>query len=260
MMCLASCIRMGRPRRAQLGLSLLEVAITLVIAGLMSWAAFSGYGTVSAQQKIERGRAQANHLQSVVRAFSLRYGRLPCPSLDTRGYESLDGVGNCTVGTQRGFFPYVSLGLELPTNKIFPHYAVFRAANVVLGKDADLAVVEERTGDSAGDTLYKDVTDLIVALNNASNQSLVTTQPYLTGVEGAAGAINCTNNQVMAVAYWLIVSLEDKDADGSRLDSPHTETGLCVASPSAPLRFAFDDVVVAESPAQLAGWLRKSLP
>lgn len=254
----AACQRIsaGRPRQVQVGLSLLEVAITLVIAGLMSWAAFSGYETVSAQQEVERGRAQADHLQSVVRAFSLRYGRLPCPSLDTRGYESLDGVGNCTAGTQRGLFPYVSLGLELPTDKIFAHYAVFRAADV----DADLAVAKERTGDSAGDILYKDVTDLIAALNNASTQPLVATRPYLTGDDGAAGAINCTGNQVMAVAYWLIVPLQDKDADGNRLDNPHTANGLCAASPSAPLRFASDDVVVAESPAQLAGWLRKSLP
>lgn len=256
------CIRMGigRPRNAQVGLSLLEVTIALVIAGLMSWAAFSGYETVSAQQEIERGRAQANHLQFVVRAFSLRYGRLPCPAVDIRGYESLDGAGNCTAGTQRGFFPYVSLGLELPTDKSLAHYAVFRAANAALGNDADLAVAKERTGDSAGDALFQDVTDLIAALNNASTQSLVTTRPYLTGDEGAAGDINCAGNQVIAAAYWVIVLLQDKDADGNRLDNPHTANGLCTASPSAPLRFASDDVVVAESSAQLAGWLRKSLP
>jgi hypothetical protein len=35
---------------------------------------------------------------------------------------------------------------------------------------------------------------------------------------------------------------------------------VCAAGPSAPLRWNSDDVVVAESPAQLAGWLRQSMP
>lgn len=60
-------------------MTFVEVSVALVVAGLMSWAAFSGYETVSAQQEIERGRAEAQQLQSVVRAFALRHGRLPLP-------------------------------------------------------------------------------------------------------------------------------------------------------------------------------------
>ncbi|MEG1455279.1 MAG: prepilin-type N-terminal cleavage/methylation domain-containing protein, partial [Comamonas sp.] len=70
----------SRPRLAQCGFSLLEMAIAMVVAGLMSWAAFSGYETLSEQQEIERARAQAQQLQSMVRAFALRHGRLPCPA------------------------------------------------------------------------------------------------------------------------------------------------------------------------------------
>lgn len=246
-------------RLAQAGFSLVEVAIVLVVAGLISWAAFSGYETVSAQQEIERGRAEAQQLQSVLRAFALRHGRLPCPGANPDGYETLT-AGRCAAGNQLGWFPYVSVGLEQPTDRLRARYSVFRASNAVAAQDADLAVVLERTGDSAGDTTFLDVTDLIAALNNASTLPVSPTRTHLTGDGGAAGAINCGSNRVMVAAYWVVVPLKDMDGNGERLDPPHSLTSLCAASPSAPLRFGSDDVVVAESPAQLAGWLRTSLP
>ena len=176
------------------------------------------------------------------------------------GYEALSS-GVCASGVQLGWFPYVSVGLELPTDRLRARYSVFREANLAVpAQDADLAVELERTGDSLGAPTHRDITDLIVALNNASTKPVSSARTYLTGDGGAAGAIDCAANRVMVAAYWVVVPLQDKDGDGNRLDAPHTLTSLCAASPSAPLRFASDDVVIAESPAQLAGWLRKSLP
>lgn len=244
---------------AQRGLSLLEVTIVLVIAGLMSWAAFTAYETVSAQQEIERGRAEAQQLQSVVRAFALRHGRLPCPDVAGTGYESLTGM-QCSPGTQLGWFPYVSAGLGVPTDRLRARYAVFRQADADTRNDADLASTLERSGDAPAADTHEDVTDLIVALNNASRLAVDASRPFITGDGGAGGAIDCASNLLLGVAYWVVVPLQDKDNDGSRLDPPHAMNSLCAASPSAPLRRLSDDVVVAESPIQLAGWLRSSLP
>jgi len=243
----------------QAGFTLLELAVVLVVAGLMSWAAFSGYTTVSQEQEIERGRAEAQQLQSVLRAFALRNGRLPCPAVNAEGYET-ETAGNCSSGNQLGWFPYISVGLALPPDRLRARYSVFRAANATAALDADLAVALERTGDTVGDTTYLDATDLIVALNNASALAFSASRTYLTGDAGAAGAIDCAGNRVMAAAYWVIVPLQDKNGDTDRLDPPHTMGSLCAASPSAPVRWNSDDVVVAESPAQLAGWLRQSMP
>lgn len=255
----------ARPTRArQAGFSLLEIAVALVVAGLLSWAAFSAYETVVSQQEIERGRAEAQQLQSIVRAFALRHGRLPCPdtAAAASGYEALTapGSGVCTAGAQVGWFPYVSVGLQVPEEALRARYAVFRAPTAAAADDADLTAAQERSGDAEGEANFMDVTDLIVALNNAAALAVATNRAYLTGDEGAAGAINCAGNAVMSVAYWVVVPLKDADNDGNRLDAPHTNAGLCAASPTAPLRFGSDDVVVAESPTQLAGWLRKSLP
>ena len=244
-------------RAAQGGFSMVEVAIALVVAGLMSWAAFTGYETVTAQQEVERGRAEADQLQSIVRAFALRHGRLPCPDSDAvaDGYENPPS-GNCAAGNQVGWFPYVSVGLPMPTDKFLARYSVYRGATA----DSDLALIAERTGDSPGDSTYRDVTDLIRALNNVSALAFDPAKTYLTGDAGVAGVIDCATNRVMTAAYWIIVPLQDKSGDGNRFDAPHTPSSVCAASPSAPLRFGSDDVVVAESPAQLAGWLRRSLP
>ncbi len=247
-------------RAAQGGFSMVEVAIALVVAGLMSWAAFSGYETVTAQQEIERGRAEADQLQSIVRAFALRHGRLPCPDSDAvaDGYENPPN-GKCAAGNQVGWFPYVSVGLAMPTDKFRARYSVYRGPTAA----TDFAVVGERTGDGPGDATFEDVTDLVAALNNVlavPPAGVDATRTYLTGDAGTGGAIDCAANRVMTGAYWIIVPLQDKSGDGDRFDAPHTPSSLCAASPSTPVRFGSDDVVVAESPAQLAGWLRRSMP
>ena len=54
----------SRPRLAQCGFSLLEMAIAMVVAGLMSWAAFSGYETLSEQQEIERLKREVTKLKA----------------------------------------------------------------------------------------------------------------------------------------------------------------------------------------------------
>lgn len=244
---------------AQRGFSLLEVSVVLVVAGLMSWAAFSGYETVSAQQEIERGRAEAHQLQSVIRAFALRHGRLPCPDAAGTGYESLTS-GNCASGTQVGWFPYTSAGLPIPSDRLRARYSVFRSANVDVTRDADLVVALERSGDAEGADTFRDVTDLIVALNSASRMTFASSRTHITGDGGASGNIDCATNAFMAVAYWVVVPLQDRDNDDSRLDPPHALNSVCAASPSAPRRRLSDDVVMAESPIQLAGWLRSSLP
>lgn len=251
--------RRCKPCHAQSGFSLLEMSIAAVVAGLLSWAAFSGYETLSEQQEIERGRAQAEQLQSMVRAFALRHGRLPCPATNADGYESL-AADTCPAGLQLGWFPYVSLGLDVPVQALRARYSVFRAEHAQPMQDADLAVVKERSGDGPGDATHQDASDLIVALNNAVVLGLSTSRTHVTGDAGAAGAIDCTSNPVMSAAYWVVVPLKDRDGDGERFDAPHAASSLCAASPSAPLRRASDDVVVAESPGQLAGWLRMRLP
>ena len=250
-----------RKRWQQAGVTLVELSVVLVIFGLLSWASFSAYETVAGQRERDRAIAAASEVQSNIRSFALRNGRLPCPdtSSDGNGLETLAG-GVCDGATQLGWFPYLSLGMTLPDADLRARYAVFRAGTVDPLTDADLAISKERTSDQAGDLRNRDVSDLIVALNNAGRLSLDATHPYLTGDAGRAGAIDCTANRVTTVAYWIVLPLSDRDGDMGLLDAPHTKTNLCATSLATAISVNFDDVVIAESPAQLAGWLRQTLP
>lgn len=191
----------------------------------------------------------------------MRNGRLPCPDTSSvgNGLEGLTG-GICSAGTDVGWFPYVSVGMVNPAAEFRARYAAFRAANSDPRADADLTVTKERTGDALGEINYLDVNDLVAGLSNAAALPKASSRAYITGDDGAAGPIDCNTNIVTSAAYWLVVPLKDRSGAARLLDSPHQAASLCAASPSAPTRHDFDDVVLYESPSQLAGWLRQSLP
>lgn len=247
--------------RTQHGFTFVEMAVVLVVGGLLSWAAFSAYDTVLDAKDRRQAQDMARQMQSQLRAFAMRHGRLPCPdaSVAGTGQESLAG-GVCGTGNLIGWFPYVSVGADLPVAEYRARYAVYRAPNASAAADADLALNLERSGDAPGHVNHRDVSDLIVALNNVAGLALATDKPYLTGDGGVAGAVDCATNRQMSVAYWLVVPLKDRSGDGERLDPPQTSAGPCVFSPGTPVSATNDDVVLSESPTQLAGWLRKSLP
>lgn len=241
---------------SQHGLSMLEMTLVLLAASLLSWAAMAAYATVERDRERAQGLAQAQQMQVALRAFAMRHGRLPCPDTGGSGYEA----AGCPTGALVGGYPYASVGLDVPPLGLRARYAVFRQASATPGQDADLTVTLERTGDAPGDLHHRDVTDLIVGLNNAAALPVSTSLPHLTGDGGPAGAVDCAVNRVMAVAYWMVLPQRDGNDDGAALDPPNAPSELCVASPSAPMRADFDDIVRAESPAQLAGWLRRSMP
>lgn len=250
-----------RPPSTQGGFTFLELALALVVVGLLSWSAFSAYDVFQDAQARRAAQDNARHLQGQLRAFALRNGRLPCPDTSAAGagYENLS-AGVCAAGSQVGWFPYVSAGLAVPTDEYRARYAVYRLANATAAIDADLAVARERNGDTPGQVHHQDVGDLIVALNTATTHATVSTRPYVTGDGGMAGAIDCAANLSQLTAYWLVIPLLDRSGDADRLDAPNTLAGPCAGGPSSPVSAANDDVVLAESPALLAGWLRQNLP
>jgi prepilin-type N-terminal cleavage/methylation domain-containing protein len=246
---------------AQRGFTFLELALALVVVGLVSWSAFSAYDVFHDAQDRREAQDTARHVQGQLRAFALRHGRLPCPDTSAAGtgYENLS-AGVCATGSQVGWFPYVSAGLAVPTDDRRARYAVYRLANATASLDADLAVARERNGDAPGQVHHQDVGDLIVALNTASGHTASSTRAYVTGDGGMAGAIDCAANLSQLTAYWLVIPLQDRDGDADRLDAPNTLAGPCAGGPASPVSAANDDIVLAESPALLAGWLRQNLP
>lgn len=232
------------------GFTLVEMSVVLVIAGLISWALTAGYAATFDQRDRDAARRHGEMLQTQIHIFALTHQRLPCPAANTSGYEDLS-AGNCQRAV--GYFPYVALGLDLPTAPLHAYYAVYRQANATPTADADLAVRKERTGDSPGDTHYQDVYDLIAALNNLAGRTPNNQYTYLVNGTTCGSAAS-------QPAYWLILPLEDRDGNGQRLDAPHSATSWCAVDPAVDMSPVRDDVVLAASPAALTGWLKSHLP
>jgi prepilin-type N-terminal cleavage/methylation domain-containing protein len=261
--CTARFARAPRRCRHQDGFSLIEMAVVLVVLGLITWTVSSAYDNTGPVRDRAIAVQTGEALREALRAFALQNGRLPCPDTIGNGDENLTPAGVCAEVAAAGWLPYHALGLDIPQASMRASYAVHRNPSAP-GGDADLAVRTERTGDLPGAPDYRNVRDLIAGLRNATGEPANADMASITGDGAASGAINCATNVRSEPAFFLIFPLSDRDADGKRLDSVHAAPALsnllCAYAPGTPLTLDHDDVVIAESNASLAGWLGARVP
>lgn len=101
----------AEPCRAA-GFSLLEIALVLVLLGLLLGGALQ---TLAGQQQVllqERTRQELQQVHRALQAFvHASGGRLPCPDRQPAdGREDFDGVSGSCVGGSEGWLPYLTLG------------------------------------------------------------------------------------------------------------------------------------------------------
>lgn len=254
-------MRAGRGTGAtprQRGFSLVELSIVLVVLGLVGWAVAGSYGNTAALRDRDRATQSAESLREALRAFALRNGRLPCPDSGGTGWEG-DAAGACAPGTEAGWLPYRSLGLDVPAEALHAAYSVYRNKTAA-GGDADLAVATERTGDAAGTPGFRNARDLMAGLSIAGNEAVTAAHTRLTGNDGTDGPVDCAANVRSHPAFFIVVPLEDRSNDGNRFDAPHAAGTACAFTPGAAMTNVRDDVVAAESLAALTGWLGARAP
>ena len=223
-------------RRYQ-GFSMIEMAVALVVIGLLVSASGAYLGVFGSGDKFGANARLVSLSESVI-AFAGARNRLPCPDTAGAGYEA--GTP-CPANVQVGWFPYLSMGLSQPPALERAIYGVYRNPAVA----ADLAVV---TGPGFPATVP---VSLLTKLNAAAAQGASNNFVYLTGDGTAAnGAENCVGNNTGNAAFVILVPGEDRNRDGQRVDginSTPPAAGLCFSAPTRAWDTNFDDRTLAVS-------------
>ena len=95
--------------RGQGGFSLAEMAIVLVIVGILM---ASGLGALSRQmsnQRIKETKQMLERANEALLGYALSHNRLPCPADDAGAELARNGAGDCSQAT--GNLPWLELGL-----------------------------------------------------------------------------------------------------------------------------------------------------
>ena len=218
-------------RHAQ-GFTLIEMAIVLLIMGLLLGAGLTVLSTQIEQQKIKDTQRLLEDAKDALIGFALANGRLPCPATAaSNGLESPIGGGACSasLAAHDGFLPAATLGIpgvdangflpdawQTSTNRI--RYAV-SAANAP-GPNANAATTTD----------------------GIRTATMVTYAPTLrvcasaTGITGTTcGAATVLTNSAVAVIYSL-----GKDSTNAGPDQAANQNGDQVFVSHTPTA-TFDD-------------------
>ncbi|MDR3351523.1 MAG: hypothetical protein LBO00_00580 [Zoogloeaceae bacterium] len=225
------------------GFQLLELAIVLAALGVITLMASFAFSGVDQKNTRAQSAAEAENAREAIRAFLLANKRLPCPDTNADSHEDCGGTA------ESGHLPYASLGLTENTHNRM-RYSVYRAA-----APNDVTQLAERTDDAEGDPDYRGYGDTLAALAQIPAMPLDEAHIHITGL-AADGASDCA--AAAHPAFALIVPNRDADGDSNVLDGANA-AGLCLASPRQPAAWNYDDFVLAESAAALAGWLARHI-
>ncbi len=114
-----------RHRARQHGFSLVEMAVVLVIAGLMIGGLLTPLAVQLEQRKISDTQKAMDEAREALLGFALRNGYLPCPAISPfNGLEDRVGA-NCRDGKRQGLLPWATLGIgKLDAWGHIYHYSV----------------------------------------------------------------------------------------------------------------------------------------
>ncbi len=95
------------------GFTLLELAISLLIVGLLFAGILGPLSTRVEQKERQTTQALLDEIKESLYGFAMVNGRLPCPDTGTDGVEDpVNGVGGCSAATGTGALPYATLGVS----------------------------------------------------------------------------------------------------------------------------------------------------
>lgn len=99
-------------KRTQHGFTLVEIAIVLVIVGLMIGGLVTPLSMQLEQRRVGDTQKALDEAREALLGFALRNGYLPCPAISaSNGLEDRSG-NRCTGEKRVGYLPWATLGLS----------------------------------------------------------------------------------------------------------------------------------------------------
>ena len=157
------------PGRRQRGFSLIEIAIVLVIVGLMIGGLVTPLTVQLEQRKVAETQQALDEAKEALTGYALRYGYLPCPAISPmNGLEDRRGA-RCNGDKRVGFLPGATLGLRQADswNNLF-RYSVTPAFSdseqpFGLGTPRDISIVTRNGGALLQATALNDIPAMIMS-------------------------------------------------------------------------------------------------
>lgn len=228
------------------GFSLIELAVVLVILGLVSLLLVRFLGTAASEQRETASRTLLTRADDALLAYAMINSRLPCPASDGTGVE------NCGSG-QIGLLPYKTLGLPDASARRIRYGLLRRAAS--RREDADLGNRMDRydplqviSGSATGGELPlgADATanglDLCWAIRNGATAAPATNYLHITRADAPA-------TLQANIAYALALP-----RSGEGFSSHQASSAPVFDSPQRPQSASYHDRVLAVGLDQL--WAR----
>lgn len=95
----------------QRGFSLVEIAIVLVIVGLMIGGLLTPLTVQMEQRRVADTRRMLDEAKEALVGYAVRHGHLPCPAISAANGEEDRSGYRCTDERRDGFLPWATLGL-----------------------------------------------------------------------------------------------------------------------------------------------------
>jgi prepilin-type N-terminal cleavage/methylation domain-containing protein len=95
----------------QRGFSLVEIAIVLVIVGLMIGGLLTPLTVQMEQRRVADTRRMLEEAKEALVGYAVRHGHLPCPAISAANGEEDRSGYRCTDERRDGFLPWATLGL-----------------------------------------------------------------------------------------------------------------------------------------------------
>lgn len=95
----------------QRGFSLVEIAIVLVIVGLMIGGLLTPLTVQMEQRRVADTRRMLDDAREALVGYAVRHGHLPCPAISANNGEEDRTGQRCTDERRDGFLPWATLGL-----------------------------------------------------------------------------------------------------------------------------------------------------